>query len=189
MAFLLVQHRDPGHPSLLAEILSKDSSIPVVDDQDGIELEGDGDPLGARGQSVPKEPTQMSGGKPMHVLIVDDNEDTTETAALLFGAWDHEIRVAQTGPEALQIASDFEPEVILMDIGLPEMEGYEVARRLRQAPRFKDTLMIAVSGYGRNTDQQLSREAGFDEHLIKPVNLERLNRLLSEKVGLKRGTK
>ena len=66
---------------------------------------------------------------------------------MLFGAWDHEIRVAQTGPEALQIASDFEPEVILMEIGLPEMDSYEVARRLRQDPRFKDTLMIAVSGY------------------------------------------
>lgn len=125
----------------------------------------------------------------MLVLIVDDNEDTTETAALLFGAWDHEIRVAHTGPEALQVASDFEPEVILLDIGLPEIDGYEVARRLRQDPRFKGTLMIAVSGYGSTTDQQLSREAGFDEHLTKPVDLERLNRLLSEKVGLKRGAK
>jgi CheY-like chemotaxis protein len=120
----------------------------------------------------------------MLVLIVDDNEDTTETAALLFGARDHEIRVAHTGPEALQVAPDFEPEVILLDIGLPEIDGYEVARRLRQDPRFKGTLMIAVSGYGSNADQQLSREAGFDEHLTKPVDLERLNRLLSEKVGL-----
>jgi two-component system CheB/CheR fusion protein len=146
----------------------------------------DSDPAHAQGQSFPKEPTQTSEGKPMHVLIVDDNEDTTETAALLFGAWDHEIRVAHTGPEALLVASDFEPEVILLDIGLPEMDGYEVARRLRQDPRFKDTLMIAVSGYGRNTDQQLSREAGFDEHLTKPVDLKTLNRLLSEKVGMKR---
>ena len=125
----------------------------------------------------------------MLVLIVDDNADTTETAALLFAAWDHEIRVAHTGPEALQVASDFEPEIILLDIGLPEIDGYEVARRLRQDPRFKDTLMIAMSGYGQNTDQQRSREAGFDEHLVKPVDLERLNQLLSEKVGLKRGTK
>ena len=123
----------------------------------------------------------------MRVLIVDDNEDYTETAALLFGAWDHEIKVAHTGPEALQVASDFEPEVILLDIGLAEIDGYEVARQLRRDPRFKDTLMIAVSGYGRNSDRQLSREAGFDEHLVKPVDLEKLNRVLSEKVRVKRG--
>jgi PleD family two-component response regulator len=97
-----------------------------------------GDSIGAD-QSVPKAPTQMSRGKKMHVLIVDDNEDTTETAALLVGAWDHKVRVAHTGAEALQVASDFEPEVILLDIGLPEIDGYEVARRLRQDPRFKDT--------------------------------------------------
>ncbi len=122
----------------------------------------------------------------MHVLIVDDNEDTTETAALLFSAWHHEVRVAHTGPQALQVASDFQPEVILLDIGLPVIDGYEVARRLRQDPRFKNTLMIAVSGYGSNADQQMSREAGFDEHLIKPVDLESLNRDLSGKLELKR---
>jgi two-component system CheB/CheR fusion protein len=79
--------------------------------------------------------------------------------------------------------------VILLDIGLPEIDGYEVAKRLRQDPRLKDTLTIAASGYGSNTDQRLSREAGFDEHLTKPVDLERLNRLLSERDGLKRGAK
>ena len=124
----------------------------------------------------------------MLILIVDDNEDMTETAALLFSAWNHETRVAHTGSEALLVASDFQPEVILLDIGLPVIDGYEVARRLRQDPRFKNTLMIAVSGYGSETDQQLSREAGFDEHLIKPVDLERLNRDLSQKLELKRST-
>lgn len=125
----------------------------------------------------------------MHVLIVDDNEDYTETAALLLGAWDHETKVAHTGLEALQVASDFEPEVILLDIGLAEIDGYEVARRLRQDPRFKHTLIIAVSGYGRSADQQLSRDAGFDEHLVKPVDLEKLNRALNEKLESKRAAK
>jgi CheY-like chemotaxis protein len=122
----------------------------------------------------------------MRVVIVDDNEDTTETTALLLTAWKHEIRVAHTGSEALQVASEFQPEVILLDIGLPEIDGYDVARRLRQDPRFKNTLIIAVSGYGSSSDQQLLREAGFDEHLVKPVDLERLSRDLSEKLELKR---
>jgi CheY-like chemotaxis protein len=122
----------------------------------------------------------------MRVLIVDDNEDTLETAALLLGAWNHEIRMARTGPEALQVAAHSALDVILLDIGLPGMNGYEVAKRLRQETRFKDTLMIAITGYGRDQDRQLSREAGFDDHLIKPVDLEKLNALLNEKVTLKR---
>ena len=77
--------------------------------------------------------------------------------------------------------------MILLDIGLPGMDGYEVARRLRQDPRFKDTLMIAVSGYGRESDRQLSRAAGFDDHLVKPVDLEKLTALLSKRVNLGRG--
>jgi CheY-like chemotaxis protein len=124
----------------------------------------------------------------MRVLIVDDNEDTLETAALLLGAWNHEIRMARTGPEALQVAADSALDVILLDIGLPGMNGYEVAKRLRQETRFKDTLMIAITGYGRDQDRQLSREVGFDDHLIKPVDLEKLNALLNEMVNLKRRT-
>jgi two-component system CheB/CheR fusion protein len=146
-------------------------------------------PPEASSESVSDEATQKVGGKLMHVLFVDDSEDTTETAALLFGAWNHEIRVARTGPEALQVASDYEPDVILLDIGLPGMDGYEVAKRLRQDPRFKDTLMIAISGYGRESDRHLSREAGFDDHLIKPVDLEKLKALLSEKINLRRASK
>jgi CheY-like chemotaxis protein len=94
--------------------------------------------------------------------------------------------VARTGPEALQVAADCALDVLLLDIGLPGMDGYEVAKRLRQEARFKDTLMIAISGYGRDHDRQLSREAGFDDHLVKPVDLEKLNALLNEKVTLKR---
>ena len=86
------------------------------------------------------------------------------------------------------IRDSYGPDVILLDIGLPGMDGYEVARRLRQDARFKDTLIIAVSGYGRESDRRLSVEAGFDDHLIKPVDLEKLNALLSEKVDLKRRT-
>ncbi|MGH7914411.1 MAG: ATP-binding protein, partial [Candidatus Binataceae bacterium] len=148
-------------------------------------------PPGVQSESVSKEATQIPQGKLMQVLIVDDSEDTTETAALLLGTWHHEIRVAHTGAEALKVASEYQPDVILLDIGLPGMDGYEVARRLRRDPRFKGTLIIALSGYGgygQETDHQKSREAGFDEHLIKPVNLEKLNGLLSEKLNAKRDT-
>ena len=125
----------------------------------------------------------------MLVLIADDNRDTAETAALLFNAWGHETRVAYTGPEALQVASNFEPEVILLDIGLPQIDGHEVTRRLRRNPRFRDTLIIALSGYGMKTDQQLSLEAGCDEHLVKPIDLEKLNQLLTAKLEFKRAAK
>jgi two-component system OmpR family response regulator len=123
----------------------------------------------------------------MHVLIVDDNEDTVESTAELFALWDHDVRIAHSGPEALKLATEDPPDVVLLDIGLPEMDGYEVARHLRQDPRTKDAMLIAISGYGQQQDLQLSREAGFDKHLTKPVNMEKLNDLLIEKMKARRG--
>ncbi|MBF6568944.1 MAG: response regulator [Candidatus Binataceae bacterium] len=121
----------------------------------------------------------------MRLLIVDDNQDTIESAAQLFALWKHDVLVARSGPEALKIAAELPLDAVLLDIGLPEMTGYEVARRMRKDVRLKDVVLIAISGYGQPRDRQLSREAGFDEHHVKPVNLEQLNLRLAEMIKAK----
>jgi signal transduction histidine kinase len=113
------------------------------------------------------------------VLIVDDNLEAAEMLATLLEAHGHDTRVAGDGPSALTIAPVFKPEVALLDIGLPVMDGYELARRLRSIAGFASTRLVAITGYGQATDRRSSREAGFDEHLVKPVNVDRLIKILS----------
>jgi len=103
------------------------------------------------------------------VLVVDDNEDATETLELLLQLWGHEVRVAYDGESALAQAAELQPDIILLDIGLPGMSGYEVARRLRALPENRDAMLVAVTGYGQDSDRRQSQEAGFDHHLVKPV--------------------
>jgi CheY-like chemotaxis protein len=122
----------------------------------------------------------MSGGR--RVLVVDDNRDSAETMAMLVELWGHEVRIVHDGPAALASVAGspgWRPEVILLDIGLPGIDGYEVARRLRQEPSLDGTLMVAMTGYGQERDRQLSREAGFDHHLVKPVDPATLQALLA----------
>lgn len=114
----------------------------------------------------------------LRVLAVDDYCDTVESTAALLQCWGHECFVAHDGPGALAEADSLRPDVILLDLGLPKMSGYEVARRLRVDPQFEGLLLIAVTGYGQAKDQQTSKAAGFDFHLIKPVDMEFLRELL-----------
>src|SRR5205823_5113669 len=116
--------------------------------------------------------------KARRVLVVDDNVDAAETTAMLLKAWGHHVRMAYNGTEALQAAQDFGPEIVLLDIGLPGMSGYEVAHRLRQLPKLKDIKLVAVTGYGQEDDRRRSSQAGFDEHLTKPVEPQTLQRLV-----------
>jgi CheY-like chemotaxis protein len=113
------------------------------------------------------------------VLVVDDNVDTAESEAELAKLWGHEVAIAQNGPAGIELASKFQPHIALIDIGLPEMNGYEVARRLRQLPDVSKTLLVAITGYGREEDQKAARDAGFDLHLTKPVDLVRLEKLIA----------
>jgi len=113
-----------------------------------------------------------------HVLVVDDNVDTAESMSMLLRASGHDVRTAYAGPTALEEAVAYQPNVVLLDIGLPGMSGYEVARRLRQHPKLKDVRLVAVTGYGLDSDIQLSQEAGFDAHMVKPIDLKKLNELL-----------
>ena len=111
--------------------------------------------------------------------MVDDNVDGADVTALLLQVLGHETQVAYSSATALAAADEYLPNVVLLDIGLPEMDGYEVARRLRLRPLLKNTWLVAITGYGQESDRQLSKEAGFDHHLIKPVAPEKLEALLS----------
>jgi len=118
------------------------------------------------------------GGRALKMLIVDDNKDSAETMAMLQELDGHETRVALTGPDAVTVAAEFLPEVVLLDIGLPGMDGFEVARKLRTMPALQHTFLIALTGYGTHEDRSRAEEAGFNEHLVKPANLEHLRTLL-----------
>lgn len=116
-------------------------------------------------------------GRARRVLIVDDNVDSSESLALLAQAWGHEVAVADDGPSALVLAKEFQPELALVDIGLPGMNGYELARRLRAA--HGDLCLVAMTGYGREEDRKTALAAGFDLHLVKPADLVELEQLLA----------
>jgi len=113
------------------------------------------------------------------VLVVDDNQDSAETIAMLVELWGHQARIAHNGPAALAEAPLWRPQVVLLDIGLPGIDGYEVARRLRQEPVMAGALLVAMTGYGQERDRRMSSEAGFDHHLVKPVDPAVLQSLLA----------
>jgi PAS domain S-box-containing protein len=117
---------------------------------------------------------------PRRILIVDDNADAANSLALLLGLRGHETRVAGSARETLAVVESFRPDVGLLDIGLPEMNGYELARRLRALPRTSPLRLVALTGYGQAEDQQRALAAGFDAHLIKPVELAALERALAD---------
>jgi len=125
---------------------------------------------------------ECQAARPQHrrILVADDNLDALESLAALLALNGHEVHRAQDGAAALQAARRHRPEVIFLDIGMPQMDGYEVARRIRAHEWGKELLLIAVTGWGQESDRQRSFAAGFDFHLVKPVDLEKLNQLLSK---------
>lgn len=115
---------------------------------------------------------------PLRVLVVDDWPDMIDSMAALLRLWGHDVRTARDGPEALGVAGVYHPDVALVDVGLPGMDGYEVARHLREDPGLEQTFVVSLSGYGQETEFQRSRESGCDLHLLKPVDPDGLERLL-----------
>ncbi|WP_051974756.1 hybrid sensor histidine kinase/response regulator [Cupriavidus necator] len=115
------------------------------------------------------------------ILVVDDNQDAAESARMLLELWGNDVRVALDGASALQIAEAFRPELVLLDIGLPDMEGYDVARALRKQPWGESILLVAVTGWGQGHDRAKSRDAGVDLHLVKPVDFTCLAEELSHR--------
>jgi two-component system CheB/CheR fusion protein len=130
------------------------------------------------------EPTrQAKGDNPTarRVLVVDDSGDAAQSLAMLLRIQGHDVTVALDGPGALEAARQHRPEVVLLDIGLPGVDGYEVAARLRREPGTQGAFLVAMTGYGQEEDRRRSREAGFDCHLVKPVDPEDLRRLLDRR--------
>jgi CheY-like chemotaxis protein len=107
---------------------------------------------------------------PRRVLVVEDNVDVAETTATMLTLAGHTLRWAADGAQALAAAQDFAPEIVLLDVGLPTVDGYQVARRLRQLPQTRHALLVGLTGYGMPADRQRGREAGFDHHLLKPAD-------------------
>jgi PAS domain S-box-containing protein len=128
---------------------------------------------------VAPAPGARTRGPRRRVLVVDDDADAADSIAMLLRLDGHVVEVAYTSLAGLEAASRFGPDAILLDIGLPRMNGYEVARRLRANPALRDARLLALSGFGRVEDRERSRAAGFDDHLVKPATLEELERALA----------
>ena len=116
----------------------------------------------------------------LRILVVDDLADAADSLAILLRIVGHEVRTAYDGTAALIAAEQFQPHAVLLDIGLPRLDGYQVAQRLRQMPVLQRVCLIAISGYGRESDVERAYQAGFDLHLLKPVNADRLTTALAE---------
>jgi signal transduction histidine kinase/ActR/RegA family two-component response regulator len=134
---------------------------------------------------APEQPPKVASrgdpcaGGPRRVLVVDDNVDAAQTLASLLEIDGHEVHVTYDASSALRIASRLAPDVFVLDIGLPDLDGNELARRLRASPAGRRAMLIALTGYGQPADREASREAGFDHHLVKPVDPARLAAILS----------
>jgi PAS domain S-box-containing protein len=124
-------------------------------------------------------PAAPSANGSRRVLVVDDNVDSAESMAVLLRLYGHEVRLAHDGEAALEEARSFRPDVIFLDLSLPKMDGYEVARRLRMEPATGGMTLVAMTGYGQEEERRRTREAGFDSHLVKPVDFDMLQELLS----------
>jgi PAS domain S-box-containing protein len=134
--------------------------------------------LALAAQSAPHG-TGESAARPLQVLVVDDNLDAAKILQMLVQESGHRVRMAHTGPAALQAALDDRPDVVLLDIGLPLLDGYEVAKRIRQEPKLRDTVLVAITGYEREGDRQRSQQAGFDHHLVKPADFRKVREILA----------
>jgi PAS domain S-box-containing protein len=137
----------------------------------------------ARASATHRE-SDLTGG--CRVLIADDNHDAAVSLSMLLQSMGHETRVVHDGLEAVEEAEHFQPEVVLLDIGMPRLDGYGTARRIASRPWAAATRLVAVTGWGQDTDRQRAKAAGFHRHLVKPVDLEALTKVLSEACGAQR---
>jgi CheY-like chemotaxis protein len=137
----------------------------------------------AAAQPFEHAPTPEANGasSSRKILIADDNQDAANTLSLLLRLAGHDVRTAHGGEAALALATEFEPEFALLDIGMPDLDGYEVARRLRLTDQGRHVRLIALTGWGQDEDKRRARDAGFDHHLTKPVDPSTLGALLAEK--------
>jgi PAS domain S-box-containing protein len=139
--------------------------------------------LKGREESSPAAPAKSSpdsSGPKRRLLVVDDNRDSAMSMAKMLQLLGNEVRTAKDGIEAVEVAERFRPQAILMDLGMPKLNGFEATRRIREQPWGREVAVIALTGWGQEVDRVQSKEAGCDGHLVKPVNLEELERLLAQ---------
>ena len=135
-----------------------------------------GSTAGRRG-SRPQQPPPPSGHR---LLVVDDNQDAADSLAMLLRLQGHEVRVAYSGLAALEMTKTYTPDVVFLDIGMPGMDGYEVARRMRQQPGLENVVLAALTGWGQQEDRRRTAEAGFNHHLVKPPEPKAVESVLAE---------
>lgn len=116
----------------------------------------------------------------LRVLVVDDNRDSADTLAMMLRILGHDSHTAYDGQEAVDRAASLAPDAVLLDIGMPRMNGYEAAALIRKQPAGEQMLLLALTGWGQDEDREKTRAAGFDSHLVKPINHEELNKLLHD---------
>ena len=114
----------------------------------------------------------------LKVLVADDNEDSAMTLSMILKILGSEVRTANDGMEAVEVATAFRPDVILLDIGMPRLNGYEACRRIREQPWGEKIVLVALTGWGQDEDKRRSQEAGFTHHIVKPVDPDVLKKLL-----------
>jgi PAS domain S-box-containing protein len=136
-------------------------------------------PIGVPAAHEPTTEHPAGGRAPLKVLVVDDNRDAAESCAALLSLNDHQVRMAFDGQHAIETASTFHPDVLLLDIGLPDMSGYQVATKIRAMSWAATVVLIAVTGWGQHEDKRRAVEAGFDHHMTKPISGEALESLLN----------
>jgi signal transduction histidine kinase len=139
--------------------------------------------LSSASQAKPPVKTKLKsrkdGRKPIRILVVDDNQDSADSLGMLMKLLGNEVRIVNDGLAAVAMANEFEPQVVLLDIGLPTLNGYEAARKIRKQPWGSQATLIAVTGWGETIDRERSKKAGFDHHLVKPVEPDVLTTLLA----------
>lgn len=156
----VVVHSRPGHGSEFSVRLPLAESTPEPGFQDS--LTG-----------------PVATGQPLRVLVVDDNVDAAQTLGMLLEAAGHQVRLAHHGEAGIDIAHEHRPQAVFLDIGLPRLDGYEVARRLREDVLNRSTCLVAMTGYGQSIDRERARTAGFDHHLVKPADFSRVQAILA----------
>jgi CheY-like chemotaxis protein len=126
------------------------------------------------------DPHESAAPQRKRVLVVDDHRDAARILALLIESLGHEVRTANEGVQALELVRGFHPDVIFLDIGLPQADGYEIAKRVRAMPEGRNARLVALTGWGHGQARERSREAGFDQHLVKPAAAKDLRVLLTD---------
>jgi PAS domain S-box-containing protein len=138
-----------------------------------------GDRTGAESEKWESGVLHVASSAGLRILVVDDNRDSTESLATLLRLFGNDVRTAYEGRHALVVAGAYRPDLVLLDIGLPGLNGYEVAKQLRSMPGLKGSVLVALTGFGTDEDRAKAQQAGFDHHLVKPVDYESLHRLLA----------